>query len=157
MPAFGTRQINPFQRKPARDSESVTESLAKYRMPRLITSLPTCPPRKFRRKDSSLNAHILPHRYRYPNRPGKEVEILATGSNNKQAPIDKQAARLRRAYSSQKMRRSLFERAPPPSTAAPAAGSGKPPAPGSAKSKQLVKEFLQSKSRGGKYVRFERH
>ena len=74
--------------------------------------------------------------YSFSTRPGNEVEIQVKGSNNPLAPVKEKAAQLRRAYSSQKMRRELLRKPKPSSAPAPAPAAKKP-------SNDLVKEFLQ--------------
>jgi len=72
-----------------------------------------------------------------------DVDILATGSNSPLAPVSEQAVRLRRAFSSQKMRRAVLKK-PRPSKAA--SDAPKPSQSGSETAdSDLVKGFLDSK------------
>ena len=72
-------------------------------MPSLISISLQCPPSK----NGSCGLGIIAEEYARNN-----VDLLVTASNNPVAPVHEQAARIRRAHSSQKMRRGVTGRAP---------------------------------------------
>jgi hypothetical protein len=72
-------------------------------MPTLISISLQCPQSQY----DQCTFGILTEEYSRNN-----VEVLVTGSNNPAAPVQEQTLRIRRAHSSQKMRRGLTSRAP---------------------------------------------
>ena len=100
----GTPRTKAFQKRLAASSESVQQHLlGQSKMLSSISISLQCPPSK---NGSAAPGAIAKGSTR------NNVEMLATGSNNPAAPVREQAARIRRAHSSQKMRRGLGSRAP---------------------------------------------